>query len=475
MFPWCGGASVPRLADTLSCRRARKARGVTSYYEREPGKVPRIRGWRALLDQTHLSARAYHEEGPPVLGKGDNQAIREVNRSIILDLVRRSGRISRSELARRSKLTKPTVSTIIDEFLTTGVVREVGLGESLSGGGRPARLLEFDDTSAAYLGIHFGVRSTLVALADARGNIRVVRGRPSLRQDPERSARMVRSLVVEALQAAKTPRARVTAAGATVPGLVDHDSGVCALAPNLGWKDVPLREVLEDELRIPVVVHNITQASAFAEGRIGAARGKHSYVWVYAGSGIGSGIVIDGQIFHGQRGFSGEIGHCPVADDGPLCGCGRRGCLETVASTMALVKAANAAIANKEPTILGKGGSDIDMTTIASAAMKGDAVAKRILDRASEHLGRGLSYLLNILNPEMIVLGGPIVQAGESLLREVRASVARHALLPHGVAIVPSALGDRAELAGAVLLAMESAVRSYRIVDGARSARMASR
>ena len=129
--------------------------------------------------------RERHES---MLGKGNNQAIREVNRSIILDLVRRAGRVSRTELARRSKLTKPTVSTIIDEFICDGTVREVGLGESLSGGGRPARLLEFNDASAAYLGIHFGVRATRVAVADARGVIRVVRGRPSLRNAADRKS-----------------------------------------------------------------------------------------------------------------------------------------------------------------------------------------------------------------------------------------------------------------------------------------------
>src|SRR6185295_10010245 len=104
-----------------------------------------------------------------MLGKGDNRAIREVNRSIILDLVRRGSRISRTELARRSKLTKPTVSAIVEELIGDGVVREVGFGESVAGGGRPARLLEFNDASAAYLGIHFGVRATTVAVADARG------------------------------------------------------------------------------------------------------------------------------------------------------------------------------------------------------------------------------------------------------------------------------------------------------------------
>ena len=415
-----------------------------------------------------------HKRHESMLGKGDNQAIREVNRSIILDLVRRAGRVSRTELARRSRLTKPTVSTIIDEFIADGTVREVGLGESLSGGGRPARLLEFNDASAAYLGIHFGVRATRVAVADARGVIRVVRGRPSLRHAAARASKVVRSMVTEALQAAKIPWSRVAAAGATVPGLVDQETGVCVLAPNLAWRDVPLRDALQDELRMPVVVNNITQASAVAEGRVGAARGVQSYVWLYVGSGVGAGIVVEGRLFHGQSGFSGEIGHCPVSDDGPACGCGRRGCLETVASTMAIIRAAEAAIAGKQATRLRRVEGPLGVAAIAAAAAQGDTVAKRILAQASEHLGRGISFLLNILNPEMIVLGGPVIEAGEPFLHAVRASVARHALLPRGVAIVPSTLADRAELTGSVLLAMESTVQSYRIVgshDGrARSA-----
>jgi len=401
-----------------------------------------------------------------LLGKGDNRAIREVNRSIILDLVRRGGRISRTELARRSKLTKPTVSAIVDDLLEDGVVREVGFGESVAGGGSPARLLEFNDASAAFLGIHFGVRATTVALADARGTIRVLRGRPSLLGSPARSLKAVRTLLAEVLAAAKVPRGRVEAAGATVPGLVDQETGVCVLAPNLGWREFPLREALATELGVPVIVNNITQAAAVAEGRVGAAKSVRSYVWLYVGSGVGSGVVVDGNLFYGQRGFSGEIGHCPVVESGPACACGRRGCLETVASAMALTRAAEAAIAAGEKTVLTEMTGPLDPAAIGEAARDGDAVARRILEEASEHLGRGISYLVNVLNPEMIVLGGPVAQAGEILLEAVRASVARHALLPKGIAIVPSALGDKAELTGAVILAMDHSVRSYRIVGG---------
>lgn len=401
-----------------------------------------------------------------MLGKGDNRAIREVNRSIILDLVRRVERISRTELARRSKLTKPTVSAIVDELLGEGIVREVGFGEPVSGGGRPARLLEFNDASAAYLGIHIGVRSTSVAVADARGTIRLVRRRPSIVGSPARTLRSIQALAAEALQGAKVPRTRVEGAAATVPGLVDHESGLCVLAPNLGWRDVPLRDALSEAIGLPFVVNNITQAAAVAEGRVGAAKEARSFVWLYVGSGVGSGVVIDGRVFYGQRGFSGEIGHCPVVEDGPECGCGRRGCLETVASAMALGRAVKAALAAGEPTVLAGMEGPLDAGAVAAAARDGDPVARRILAAMSEHLGRGISYLLNVLNPEMIVLGGPVAQAGQILFDDVRASVARHALLPKGVQIVPSALGDRAELTGAVLLAMDHNVRSYRIVGG---------
>lgn len=407
-----------------------------------------------------------------VPSKGNNRAIREVNRSIILDLVRRDRRISRTELARRSRLTKPTVSTIVDQLIADGVVREVGFGASVAGGGRPARLLDFNEDSAAYLAVHFGMHTITVAVADARGQIFESRSRPAIYDAPARSVKALRPLMAEALRAAKVPRARIEGAAATVPGLYDRESGICVLAPNLGWRDFPVRAALTEELGMPVTVNNITNARAVAEGRVGAARGRRSYVFVYVDRGIGAGIVADGRLFFGQHGLSGEIGHCPVVADGPSCGCGRRGCLESVASTMALSRAAEQAIAAGEPSAL-RGRSTIDAAAITQAALAGDALAVRLLSEAGEHLGRGVSYLLNILDPEMVVLAGPYTAAGEILLGPLRASAARHAIRPEGVEIVPSTLRERADLVGSVLMVMEQTNRSYRIVGGPASARPA--
>ena len=400
-----------------------------------------------------------------LVNKGNNRAIREVNRSIILDLVRRDRRISRTELARRSKLTKPTVSTIVDELIADGVVREVGFGTSVAGGGRPARLLDFNEDSAAYLGIHFGMQTITVAVADARGQICETRSQPAIFDAPSRSLKALRPLITEALRAAKVPRSRIEGVAATVPGLYDQESGVCVLAPNLGWRDFPVRAALAEELGVPVTVNNITHARALAEGRVGAARGMRSYVLVYVGMGIGSGIVADGRLFFGQRGLTGEIGHCPVVVDGPVCGCGRRGCLETVASTMAITRAVQQAIAAGEPTVL-RDRTPLDAAAVTEAARAGDPLSGRILGEVGDHLGRGISYLLNILNPEMVVLAGPYVAAGEILFGPLRASVARHAIQPQGVAIVPSTMGAGSDLVGSVLMVMDQTMRSYRIVGG---------
>jgi predicted NBD/HSP70 family sugar kinase len=402
--------------------------------------------------------------------KGNNQAIREVNRSIILDLVRRDRRISRTELARRSKLTKPTVSTIVDDLIADGIVREVGFGASVSGGGRPARLLDFNEDSAAYLGVHFGLQNITVAVADGRGQIFETRSREAIFDSPARSLKALRPLVTEALRAAHVPRARLEGVAATVPGLYDQESGVCVLAPNLGWRDFPVRAALAEELGMPVTVHNMTNARAVAEGRVGAARGVHSYVYVYAGLGIGSGIVTDGRLFLGQRGLSGEVGHCPVVSDGPLCGCGRRGCLEAVASTMAIIRGVEQAMAAGVQTML-RDRAPLSATAITQAARDGDALSCRILDEAGQHLGRGVAYLINILNPEMVVLAGPYVAAGEALLAPLRTSVAQYAIQSEGVAIVPAILGENADLIGAVQMVMDQTARSYRIVGGPASAR----
>jgi predicted NBD/HSP70 family sugar kinase len=396
-----------------------------------------------------------------VLAKVDSRAMRENNRALLLDLIRRTTTVTRTDLARRSALTKPTVSAIVDALIGEGLVREVGFGVSPSRRGRRSRLLELNDAAAAFVGIHFGVRHTALAVADARGKIRAMKTFGSLRGQAGRAVSALRPVVKDALREAKIPRSRLTGMGVAVAGLVDHATGACVLAPNLQWYDVPLRERLAAEFRAPVAVRNVMHAGAIAEGRLGAARGVRSFAWVYVGSGIGAAIVVGGRVYYGKQGYSGELGHCTVMDNGALCGCGRTGCLETVASGTAIEAAARAASRGGRPS------RELDAHAVAVAAQAGDPEARRILARAGDYLGMGISYLVNLLNPEMVVLGGRVIQAGECLMDPVRSSVSRRAMRPEGIPIVASAVAGDVMLRGAVLLAMEGDQVDMAVADDA--------
>jgi predicted NBD/HSP70 family sugar kinase len=381
--------------------------------------------------------------------------MRQMNRDLLLDMIRRGKTVSRTDLARSSALTKPTVSAIVDSLIDEGLVREAGFGVSASGRGRRSSLLELNEAAVAFVGIHFGVRRTTLAAADARGQIRARRVLTSFKARPGEAIRQMPLLVKDVLREAKLPRARLKGVGVAIPGLVDHATGTCVLAPNLRWVDVPLRESLTKVLRTPAVVRNITQAAAIAEGRLGAARGVRSFAWVYVGSGVGACIVIDGRIVYGKQGYSGELGHCAVLDNGTPCGCGRIGCLETVASGSAIEAAARASAMKDDRPQRPRGSHGFDTLAVAAAARAGDPVAREILARAGQYLGMGISYLLNLVNPEMVVLGGRVVQAGEYLVEPVRASVVKHAMRGEGIPIVPSSVGDDIMVRGALLLAME--------------------
>ena len=273
--------------------------------------------------------------------KIDRQVMRAHNRAVVLDVVRRSGPLARTEVARRTSLAKPTVSAIVDELLTEGLVHEVGVGKSTAAGGRPPTYLDFDVTRDAYVGVHVGVDETTVAVADGRGTIVASRSRTFGDRVADPLPRSRRSAARTTRWPRRASRARRSAhATIVLPGLVDRETGVCVLAPNLGWTDVPVAQLFGDALRVPVTVWNTPHASAFAESRQGAARDVDTFVWLYVGPGVGSAIVQDGELVTGTRGFAGEIGHCRVADDGPQCHCGKYGCLEVYTSAEAIGLAA---------------------------------------------------------------------------------------------------------------------------------------
>lgn len=428
-----------------SSERRRQARG--SKRRRRDAKAPSTRGSSTIAKP----------------GKVGHKTMRRVNRSVVLDLICETAKISRSELARRSGLTKPTVAAIIAELIHEDIVRELGLTESHGVGGRPASLLEFNADSAAYIGIDFGVEETLVAAADGRGTLRsVMTGSAS--KDPERAITALPELVASALKASRLPRARLQAVGASVPGLVDQITGQVRLAPTLGWKDFPLRSELERTLQRPVVVTNIAQSAAIAEGRLGVARGVQSFIWLYLGSGVGAGIVLNGRPFTGTRGFAGELGHCRISDEDVPCGCGKSGHLEAFASKSAVIEAAQRAARMNPNSLLAAMAPISDLGPLFQAARDADGAAVAVLAKLADDIARGAGYLVNVIDPKMIVLGGGVGTGDSALVEFVGNALPKHALFPDAVRVVQSGLGGRAALIGSVLLAMQIAVPSYRLV-----------
>lgn len=394
----------------------------------------------------------------------DHNVMRELNRSLVLDLVKQQSPISRAAIAKETALAKPTVSAIVDDLLAAGLVREIGVGETTTGGGRPPILLEFNARSQFLAGVHLGVSTTTVVIADARGEELVRGSHRTPKGGPDVVLDDIASAVEQLLAEVGTDRSRLAAVGVVVPGLVDQQ-GVCLLAPNLGWRDVDVATPLRERLGPAVYVHNAAQASVVAEHLEGAAKGATDVVLIYAGSGIGAGVLAGGRLFHGAAGIAGEAGHCKVPNVALRCGCGGIGCIETLASAQAVVRAVRDLVKEGRTTSL-KVGPSLTAEAVAAAAAEGDEVAGLVMAFTGEALGVLASWLVNLFNPQVVVVGGGLAQAGETLLGPLRATLARDALpQSYGdVDVRQSELGQGAEARGAVLLALQSSETYYRVI-----------
>jgi glucokinase len=260
----------------------------------------------------------------------------------------------------------------------------------------------------------------------------------------------------QALEEAKLTPDQISGVGVGCPGTVDLDDGVILEAANLGWKNVKLKEYLEKELGCPAVIANDVDAGVYGEYRFGAAKSARCVIGVFPGTGIGGGCVYEGRILRGKKHSCMEIGHIEVVPNGALCGCGRRGCLETEASRLAIsAEIAKAAYRGESPHILDKVGTDIAeirSSTLAEAIKSGDAIVEKIIRRACGHLGVAVANLVTLLAPDTVVLGGGLVEAMPDLFVDAVSSAARERVMPSMVKsfkVVAAKLGDDAGAMGA--------------------------
>jgi glucokinase len=273
--------------------------------------------------------------------------------------------------------------------------------------------------------------------------------------DAEATTRTIVALARELMAG----RNDVSALGVGAAGMVDR-SGVMRFAPNVAWREVPLAEKIRSGVGLPTLVDNDANVAAWGEFRFGAGRGCNDMLLVTVGTGIGGGIVAGGKLFRGGHGFAGEIGHIIVEPNGPLCGCGNLGCWEQVASGRAIGRLGReAAQEHPESLIVELAGGHVSAVTglaVTAAAMKGDPVAVRILAEVGRRLGEGIAGLVNILDPDMVVIGGGVIEAGELILEPARRSFVDSVEAPEHrpeVPLVPAMMGNDAGAVGAADLA----------------------
>jgi glucokinase len=316
------------------------------------------------------------------------------------------------------------------------------------------------------VGLDLGGTKILAAVVNDRGEVVAeAKARTRGEKGPDGVIERMVEAAGQAVRKARLDWKGIAAVAAGAPGPVDPDAGIVFHAPNLeGWTDVPLAEKLAAALEVPAFVENDVNLGTLGEHVLGAGQGTRDMVGVFPGTGIGGGLILDGKLRSGFRCAAGEVGHMVLLADGPVCGCGRRGCAEALASRTAIERDIQLGLAAGRESVLreeviGKGGP-LTSGVLAGALQQGDPLVTEVLGRAQWYLGLLAAAIVNLLDPEMVVFGGGLVEAlGDDFLVPVRVTARQYFIQQAGadrVQIVPAKLGDHAVVLGAAMLARQA-------------------
>jgi predicted NBD/HSP70 family sugar kinase len=369
----------------------------------------------------------------------------------VLNLIKSAGPISRKEIASRSGLSPATVTNLTAELIADGLVHEMGAGEATRG--RRPVLLRLNSRAGFVVGVKVMGESVAAVVTDLDAHVLEYQARPlgtlggeggeslaesdhAMVTDPDVVLRRVAEIVDSAIAAAGIDRSQIFGVGLGLAGLIDGQAGVCRYSPVFGWRDVDLAEPLGSLLGLDVILENDVNTLTIAEQWFGHGHGHDHFCVVTVGAGVGVGLVVNGQFYRGVGGGAGELGHVVVSPDGPACGCGKRGCLEALASDGAVVREAQSLVDAGRETLLAQA-EDLTIEDIVRAADEGDQLAQELLAAAGRWLGIGVATVVNLLNPALVIVGGEGVAAGEWRLASMRAAFREHAF---------EGLADQAEL-----------------------------
>jgi predicted NBD/HSP70 family sugar kinase len=390
-----------------------------------------------------------------VIGASD---IRAQHCGLLLRLIWREKLISRAELARRTGLSRSSISAIVTDLLATGLIHETGTGYS-SGGRRPI-MLGFDNDALAIVGVDMGATHIAVAVTDLRAQVKTWRSEPcDVRDNPERALTLMCELIDSAMAEAKIETEQLIGMGVAVPSPVGPDEPT-NLSPVFvpQWSGISPVERLELRYGVPVGMDNDANLGALAEQWWGAGSDGQDLAYVKVATGVGAGLIIHGDIYRGTAGIAGEIGHIPVDSSAGRCVCGLEGCLNLRMGTEALLKRVHSLRAEYPNSTLPR--RALSVSRIVEEAFEGDRLARVVVEEAGHHLAIGVAALLNLFNPATIVFGGSLTRAGELLLGPLRETLGQRtpSASVKQSQLVISSLGIEATARGAATLVLRAAL-----------------
>lgn len=377
---------------------------------------------------------------------GSFQLMKKMNQQIILKSIYDRKSISRAEIAEISGLSRATVTNITRELLQMGLIRESREGKSR--GGRKPVLLELNPAGAYFIGLEWGIGKLRGVLMNLNREV-ISCEEVDVESNDFNSFLQLSTEIVNGFLSDSIDSSRIYGLGVGVHGMVDPVRGYSLYAPHFKWRNIPVKKELEERLEIPVLIDNDVRVMALAE----KWNGRNDFILINTGPGIGAAIVLDGELHYGRNYSAGEFGHMTVIKDGPLCSCGNTGCLEALISTDKLVYHYNPGLKqqNSRPELEG------EWLKLLADARKGEERARQIIGEVGEYLGMGLSNLVNLLNPDEIILAGDFTAAADLLLPLLREEVDRRALRIPGRELVISMTeyGDQVGAVGAATLVLQ--------------------
>lgn len=378
------------------------------------------------------------------------------NRRLVLAVASQRRVVSRRDLARETGIAKASMPEVVEGLVADGLLRV--RGEGPSNGGRPPMLYDFNPDAQFAIGIEMGDRGCSAVLSNLDGV-------PIASVASERYTAAAESAIGHAIELVDELRSRVPPGallgiGVGAPGWVDPALGAIQSAPDLGWSNVPVGQRLADYAGVRVAVANRAKAAALAEGLRGAGRAAQSFICLTVSTGIAAGIVLDGRLLYDLAGRDGEFGHMTILPDGPLCACGNRGCLQALASEPVLLSRVREGMRRGESSVLedltGGAPDVVDLAMLEQAVARDDPVVTQVLDDIGSFLGIAVANVVNLLGPEVVVLGGRLIRTVPSLVERVEKTTKLRAVprSARGLQVVASQLGWDAVAIGAAVLVL---------------------